>query len=342
VTRTRPDARAAGTLAALAFSAGTAGAGTIFLNEVTVQGTETVELFNSGADSVDVNGWTLRDDGAWLIQGAPKVPPEGYVVLETPGDVFGDQGGYIELLFGEPQDGVRFGQSGSAPLPPAQTFLRAGGGTSLARAPDGSNYSSPPPNGAATDGDIWTLDLTPTFGSANDAPDPALGASLLLNELDPKPVGGGDTVELYNPSALGVSLTGWFLCNGDAFLGLSGSVPGGGHVAILTPAGFDVETNEVLYLFRDDEVRVDQIGLHLPPVAARGMPTLDFCQCFARFPDGSGPSNGWDWFSSGGGSTLFALLCTPGAANEYEPSCAVTGVDAPEYETWGRVKARWR
>jgi len=343
MTRRLRDAPAAVAAVAACFLPGSPAPGAVFLNELTIQGVETVELYNSGVDSVDVNGWTLRDADTWVIQGAGKVPPEGYLVIETPGDIFDDQGGYIELLDDAFQnDALWCGQMGSAPLPPGGAFASAGGAVSLARAPDGSTYSMPPPDGAATDGDIWTIDISPTFGFANDAPVPALGTSLRLNELDPKPAGGGDTVELANPFAVPVPLAGWFLCNGDAFLALAGSVPGGGHLAIATPAGFDLETKELVYLFRDDEVRVDQAGLHLPPVRPRAMPTLDVCQCFARFPDGTGPANGWDWFSSGGGATLHALVCTPGVTNENESSCAPSGVGEPESEAWGRVKARWR
>jgi hypothetical protein len=311
---------------------------------MTIQGTEQVELYNSGPGIVDVNGWTIQEGGeSWVIQGAAPMAPDSYQVLTLPGDVLGDQGGYVELFDIAPEDGAHYGQFGSAPLPPGGGFPFARGGpVTLARAPDGSSYGGAPPSPSpATDGSIWTIDVTPTLGFANDAPAPALGASILLNELDPKPVGGFDTVELYNPLPVGLPLAGWFLCNGDAFLMLAGTVPGFGFLTVTTGAGFDLEEDEVVYLFRDDEVRVDQIGLHLPPVRSSGMPFLEVCQCFARYADGSGPNNGYDWFSSGGGDALRRLVCSLGAANEDLTNCA-TGARGPETATWGRTKAGYR
>jgi hypothetical protein len=314
----------------------------VLINELTIQGTEQVELYNSGPGIVDVNGWTLQDaDDAWVIQGADPMDPDSYLVLTPPGDNFDDPGGYVELFDVATEDRVYYGQIGSAPLPPGGPFPFArGGAVTLARAPDGSSYGGAPPSPSpATDGTIWTIDVTPTLGAVNDAPAPSLGAAVRLNELDPKPAGGGDTVELYNPAAVSQSLTGWWLTNGDGFLSLSGSVPASGFLTVVTPGGFDLEENEVVYLFRDDHVRVDQIGLHLPPVA--GIPFLDVCQCFARYPDGSAPHDGYDWFSSGGGSTLFAAKCTLGWANSRVTNCA-TSASGPEAATWGRTKAGYR
>jgi len=313
----------------------------VFLNEITIKGAERVELYNSGAGPVDVNGWTIQGSGSWVVAGAPLIPAEGYVVLDIPGDIFDDQGGFIELLDGlADEDRVSYGQLGSAPLPPGDFGFR-GGPTSLARAPDGSTFTMPPPNSPATDGTIWTIDLSTTFGAVNDAPTAALGTTVVLNELDPKPLGGGDLVELYNPAAVPVDVTGWLLCNGDAFQTIAGSVPGGGFLTLTTDAGFELEANELVYLFRADEVRVDQIGFHLPPVA-RSAPTLDYCQCYARWTDGAGPNLGYDWFSSGGWVTLLGLVCTPGSSNQLVTSCQSTSAPDVQTDTWGRLKSHWR
>jgi hypothetical protein len=316
----------------------------VLINELTIQGTEQVELYNSGPGIVDVNGWTIEGSAeSWVIQGAAPMIGDSYLVLTPPGDLFGDQGGYVELFDVSSEDRVNYGQLGSAPLPPGGPFPSARGGpVTLARAPDGSSYGGAPPSPSpATDGLFWTIDVTPTLGAANDAPVAALGTSLRINELDPKPAGGGDSVELYNPFAVGMPLAGWFLCNGDAFLALAGTVPSAGFLTVVTPGGFDLEEDEVIYLFRGDGVRVDQVGLHLPPVRAAGIPALDVCQCFARYPDGSSPHVGYDWVTSGGGDTLRQLVCTPGAANEDQSDCAV-GVSGPAAATWGRTKAGYR
>ncbi|GJM45108.1 MAG: hypothetical protein DHS20C21_19500 [Gemmatimonadota bacterium] len=312
----------------------------VLLNELKVKGSEQVELYNSGPGPVDVNGWTIQGNDAHVIAGAPLISPGGYLIVNVAGDIFDDQGGFVELLDGVvPEDAVSYGRLGSAPLPPESTSLVAAP-VSLARAPDGSFYGAPPTPSPGTDGLIWTLDLTPTFGAVNDAPAPALGGAIVLNEVDPKPVGGSDEVELYNPLAAGTSVVGWFLCNGSAFTTLSGLVPAGGFLTVTTDPGFDVEDNDLLYLFRDDGVRVDQLGFHLPPVRSSA-PTLDVCQCFERFPDGAGPNLGYNWFTSGGNVTLFALECTPGSSNAFEEDCGPTSVSAPPFRSWGRIKSDW-
>jgi hypothetical protein len=314
------------------------------LNEIIVKGAERVELHNSGPGIVDVNGWTVESGGgSHVLGGIAPLLPGSYEVIDVPGNIFTDNGGFIELLDdgAGSQDGVYYGQFGSAPLPPADGLLAASVvAPSLARAPDGSVYSTPPPASPGTDGTIWTLDFSPTWGAVNDAPTPVPGSTVLLNEVDPKPAGGLDMVELYNPFAVAVAVDGWLLVNGAAVMSLSGSVPGGGFLAITTDPGFDVETEQLLYLFDGSGVRVDQLGFHLPPV--RGTPPLDVCQCHARFPDGAGPNLGYDWWSSGGFVTLFPLVCTPGSANQFVTDCGTVSVEARPTETWGRVKAMWR
>lgn len=342
MNRTKTAALAAALAAVLSAAAPAHAA--VMLNEITVKGSERVELYNSGPGVADVNGWTIQGDGgAFVINGADPMLPDSYQVFDLPGAILFDNGGFIELLDDvgpSGQDGVWYGQLGSAPLPPAAGLSAALlVAPSLARAPDGSAYGVPPTSAPGTDGLIWTIDFTPTFGAMNDAPAAALGASLLLNEADPKPV-GGDVVEIHNPSAVPVPLAGWILTNGEAIEALAGTVPGGGVLAITTGAGFDVEDTELLYLFDAGAVRVDQLGFHLPPV--RSEPTLDTCQCYVRFPDGSGPNLGYDWFSSGGWDTLLAAVCTPGLPNVDETSCDAVAVGEGETSSWGNLKARYR
>ncbi|MCA9752135.1 MAG: hypothetical protein KC591_08090 [Gemmatimonadetes bacterium] len=309
----------------------------VLLNEMTIQGSEWVELFNSGLVPVDVNGWTIRAGGSYEIAGTDAIPAGGYLVVEVPGDVLDDQGGFIELLDGVVgEDAVSYGQQGSAPLPPGDFGLR-GGPASLARAPDGSALGVPPSPSPSTDGMFWTIDFSPTPGLANDAPVPALGTTVRINEVDPKPL-GADVAELYDPLAVPVDVTGWILCDGDDIAVLAGVVPAGGFLAL--PTGLDFDTNEVAYLFRDDGTRVDQLGFHLPPV--RNAPFLDYCQCYARWPDGAGPDLGYDWFSSGGETTLFRLVCTHGASNAFVESCATTSAPEITPGTWGHTKNLWR
>ncbi len=56
---------------------------------------EWLELYNAGASSVDIGGWTLRDDGSdsHVIAGSLVIPAGGYAVLGRNGDP-GTNGGY--------------------------------------------------------------------------------------------------------------------------------------------------------------------------------------------------------------------------------------------------------
>jgi hypothetical protein len=317
----------------------------VMLNEILVKGPERVELYNSGPGIVNVNGWTIAGNGGdYVIGGADLLLPDSYQVFDIPGAIFFDNGGFIELLDDvgpNGQDGVWYGQLGSAPLPPASGLASALlVAPSLARAPDGSAYGAPPTASPGTDGLVWTIDFTPTFGAMNDAPAADLGSSLVLNEADPKPVGGLDMVELTNPSAVPVPLAGWLLTNGVSTMALAGSVPGGGYLAITTDPGFDIEDGELLYLFDPLAVRVDQIGFHLIPVGI--MPALDACQCFGRYPNGAGTNIGYDWYSSDGFGTLNILVCTPGVPNVFEADCGAVSAGALDTYPWGMVKAMYR
>lgn len=171
----------------------------VYINEVSLQpvgSSQTVELYNSGPGGIDVGGWEIRGSkGAYIIPAPEPIPAGGYVVLSV-GNICSERGGVMALIDlvasnSPAADAVNYGQRGSAPLPPA--------GTSLARAPDASAGPPPAPDPAG-DGLVWTIDLTPTFGGINDAPTPNPGSSAALNELDPRPIGGGDSVELYNPT----------------------------------------------------------------------------------------------------------------------------------------------
>jgi hypothetical protein len=279
------------------------------LNELTVRpagASETVELYNGGP-ATTINDWIIHGNkGTFTIPPGTTLPPGSYTTFDV-GDIMYERGGVtslIDLVRGGGRsavgiDSVHYGTEGSAPLPPAST--------SLARAPDAADGPTPPPD-PALDGLVWTIDFTPTWGIRNDAPPAQPGISLVMNEFDPTPPGGQDLLELYNPTPIPEQLNGWHLVNGDAVLSLNGSAPPFFFVVLTTPLLYDLDATGLLYLFRSDGVRVDQLGFHdavpLPPVI-----------CFARCPDGAEPFLGYDFASSGGGSTFVERPCTPGISN---------------------------
>lgn len=115
---------------------------------------------------------------------------------------------------------------------------------------------------------------------------------------------------------------------------LNGLIPPGGFLVVTTIPGFDLENVSLLYLFRFDGTRVDQIGFHdAPPLGAE--------QCYARCPDGAHPYLGYNYVSSGGGISFLPRACTLGFTNGAD--CYVTGLPDPEDGNarptdWGRIK----
>ena len=311
-------------LACLAVAAATAQ--DVYLNEVVVEDlAEKVELYNPNAASLDVGDRKIVGGlGEYQIPSGTTIPPFSYltITISPPGDIFENVGDEISIAdsnTGEIYDQVNYGQSGGAPLP------HAGGTVSLCRAPDAS--AGPPLYDEAgySDAGNWTLDLTSTFGAMNDAPVPELGSTVTLNEFNPGPP---NLVEFYNPSALAadIDITGWFLTDGLSEVFLNGTVPGGGVLVLNLPT--QIEAMQLAYLFDDQGVRVDQLGF-------LGSPPLPPEHCLARCPDGAGPYDGYDWLTSGGGTSLLIIGCTLEELNVTSPDCHPT---AARERSWGRIR----
>lgn len=308
----------------------------VYINELTVRGNERVELVNTAADTVNVGGWKLQGGvGLYIIPSPTLIAPGAYIVL-TVGNISVDTGGQTELIdtVGGTRDKVSYGQGGSAPLGEAAMMLTSNVPT-LVRAPDARLLPPQAPSPFA-DAKVWTLDYSPTLGGQNDAPVPLLGSSIVMNELDPKPHGGDDGIELFNPTQNSIGVNGWYITNGNERMTLSGGLPPFGFLTIMTPSGFDLEENGLVYLFRADGVRVDQIGFWDGPL-------LTGVQCYGRCPDGAGPSDGFNWSTSGGGVFFDVRFCSPGAPNHTQPGCMAVDVDTPaqgfepQLEAWPSI-----
>jgi len=276
----------------------------ILINEFVPKGTEWIELYNYGASPVTMTGWYVQDGGGMdgSISGV-TIPAGGYYSWNTSLGL-DNAGDYIELYDGSGVliDRVAYGHQGGCPLPhniPASL--------SACRAPNGSD----------TDDDArdWTMDRSSTRDAANDAPAPQLGSSLIINEIDPYPTANGDSLELYNPDPTGspVDITDWWFSDGDGIVDLpsGGTVPSLDWLVLAEGSGdwpdgqCDFASSDVAYLFNASDVRVDQLGWY-----------GEFNDhSFQRCPDAAGPNTGYDWTSSGGGTTLFDTAATWGAAN---------------------------
>lgn len=299
----------------------------VYLNEVAIRGTERVELFNSGPTEVDLSGWAVQgSDGSFVIPPSTVIGAGQYLVIDDLGGVFDNIGGETSLidLSNTVEDQMYYGQEGGAPLPHDDNDPAV----SLARAPDGSMN---PPLDPANDALFWTLDFSQTFGGPNDAPPPALGGPVYINEID---LAGAlnDIVELYNGTAFAIDipLVGWTLTDGTSASALTGLVPAGGVLALTVPTS--IETAQLAYLFNPSGVRIDQVGL-------AGAPPMRIEGCIGRCPDGAGPNDGYDYETSGGGDRWIVMTCTAGELNESAPECGGT---AREESSWGRVRGMFR
>lgn len=293
----------------------------IYLNEVTIQGVERVELYNRGISTVPIGGWRIEGaSGVFIIPGGTQIGGNSYYETIIPGDIFDNIGGETVLidLLNFTRDRVTYGQLGSAPLPPPYDLLLASTGASLARAPDAS-LAPPPADNPATDGIYWTLDLTPTFAFINDAPIPTMGATVALNELSPSPINVGDPIELFNPTFVPASVNNWFISTGDVIFMINGVIPPLGFLVLNTPVGVELEHTGLCYLFMNDGTRVDQLGFWDQVVPAN--------RCLARCPDGEGPYLGYSFFTSGGGLSFFLTACTLNLTNTTAPGCVPVAVE---------------
>ncbi len=277
----------------------------VVINEFVAKGTEWIELHNTTVQAVDISGWTVVSDygGAggplnYTVPFGTVLPPGGYYSFNTGADYLSNDGDVISLnapWAPAPVDQVGYGIRGGAPIPPT--------GYSCARTPDGWDTDD-----HARD---WNLDNTSTRDAANDAAPVSLGTSLILNEFDNYPPAVNDKVEIYNPGDSPIDMNGWYLSDGDAVAVIVTHpiVPPGGWVVLEETVDWtivmDFSSLDVGYLFLPDRTRVDQIGWYNEYED----------NTFQRVCDGEGPHDGYDWATSGGGTTWMDFPETLGRSN---------------------------
>jgi hypothetical protein len=283
-----------------------------------------VEIYNSGPGSVDLTGWFLRNEVNDIQTLAGTLGEDDHTSISKPN--FVAEGGEIQLVDGAlPVDIVSFGYLGGAPLPPQIA------GYSCARYSDGTSTGD--------DAADWTLDASSTFNAPNDPPAPNLGGQPTnANEIGQDPGGpapfaaaaGCSTiapaVEFYNSGVSSQSLTGWWITDGNVVHTLSGSVSPGGYLVVTSfPPGFCFEDTGVLYLFDAADVRVDQWGIAPTTIPSNAV-------SWQRVADGAGPKDGYNYATSGGGSTMFIVTETFGGPNPPSPPGGV-----PTLSEWAMI-----
>ena len=280
----------------------------LVINEFAPKGTEWIELYNPLTVSINLDGWYLTDGEGTDPLGSVVITPGGYLVTPTANINLNNDGDEV-MLYAPGDilvDAVAFGIKGPAPIAPT--------GDSVARAPNGHDSDD--------DAADWTLDASPTRGTENDAPAPALGSSIVLNEINSYVPPADDAVELYNPLSVPVTITNWQISDGDGWGTITTTEvvipPGGLFVFDPNDIGVYFASRDVFYLFTDAGVRVDQIGWYSEYED----------QTFQRIPDGVGPNDGYTWATSGAPCHWRDLPSTLGSTNAFTPDLIITKTGA--------------
>jgi len=212
---------------------------------------EWFEIYNPTGAAVDINDWTIRDDGIdnhLIDNGGPLlVPAGGYVVLGNNADSGTNGGVTVDYSYG----GGFFLSNGADEL-----ILEDGGLTEVDRVEWDGGPTFPDPTGAsmslrdpALDNNVganWCESVTPfgdgdlgTPGSANVCP--VVVPPLVINEIMQNPSAvlddAGEWFEIYNPTGTAVDIDGWTIRDDgiDNHLIDNGgplTVPAGGYVVL--------------------------------------------------------------------------------------------------------------
>lgn len=268
--------------------------GSIVINEVlaqpSVSGNDWLELFNASTQAVDISGWSLSDDLAAL---AKYVLPAGSVM--DPGACL--QVGQSALGFGLSAEGetLYLTRSDGLTLCSQLSFSSQQVDVSWGRYPNG---------GAA-----GYFCAAPSAGATN--PPPPIEQGVVINEIMFNPPGDDEEpteyVELYNPGAADVDLSGWRFADGIVYVFPTGTVlTANGYLVVARDPGA-VETNYGLgaVLGPPDSGRLDNSGERLALCDALGN-LVDEVVYRDRLP--------WPEESDGDGSSL--ELVSPFADND--------------------------
>ena len=219
--------------------------------ELKTDKTFAVELHNTWTYSIDLGGFTLN--GSPIKSGTII---DTYLVLSSSDfdtsleTVINTGAGTIEFKnsFGNPLDSFSYGYQGAAP-----DFI--------------AGYSLAKIQNTGSDANDWTIDFTPTIGSANDAPIPTLTGGVVINEVNPH--FGSSFIELYNNTGGSIDISGYQIGVADFFTIPASTIMDSGSYYVIEessyPANFnltsiDSQNHNNVYLFDNTGVRIDQIG----------------------------------------------------------------------------------
>jgi predicted outer membrane repeat protein len=274
---------------------------------------EMVEIENLSSVTQDLTGYRLSN-GAEEETLTGSVPGNGFFVHTLSIIELSGVGGTLSLLAPDSDfvfDSVGWGTEGGAPAVPQGFSISRVSGTT-AENPDATSF------------DI----SSPSFGSENTVEAPALGSSIVVNEVYFEGTGGEDYVEIINPSGSTIVLSGFAISDGVAFVDTieTGVQLPPGQLFVLdtnSAQGFDRDlVQSTLYLYQITELgtlqRIDQLGWGsaLPDFAPPAPVAPN--DAVVRAPDGVPAylgDQGANWIESGGDLSLFYGPPSPGERN---------------------------
>ncbi len=249
---------------------GTASPGDVVINEaiqnpaaVGDSAGEWFEVYNATAAAIDLNGWTISDNGtdSHVIASSLVVPAGGYAVLGNNDDSVSNGGAIVDYSYG----GSWFLANGDDEI-----VLEDINGTEIDRIEYDGGTVWPDPTGASMKLDPGSLNATANDDGANwceatsaygagdfgtpgtpnpscDATGPAPG-DLVINEVIQNPAAVGDSAgewfEIANVSDADIDLDGWTIADAGSDTHLivgSVNVPAGGYAVL--GANADTATN---------------------------------------------------------------------------------------------------
>ena len=190
---------------------------------------EWFELHNPTGSGIDIDGWTIEDNGTdshVINNGGPLiVPAGGYLVLGVSADSATNGGVTVDYSYGS---GFFLGNSGD------ELVLLDGSSTEIDRVEWDNGATFPDPNGASMSlidpaldnnaGSNWCTAITPfgdgdlgTPGAANDC-SPFI-PEVVINEIIQNPSAvfdsAGEWFELHNPTGTDIDINGWTIADND-------------------------------------------------------------------------------------------------------------------------------
>ncbi|MET0284444.1 MAG: lamin tail domain-containing protein, partial [Polyangiales bacterium] len=233
----------------------------VVLNELESSGgapDDWIELYNAGTRTVDLAGWSLRDNDDTHVYNLPAgstLAPASYLVVEAAQLDFG--------LGGE--DSARLFDVRTQPVDSYAWTAHAG--VTYARCPDGSG--------------AFANATSSTKGSANDCSTPPV-AQVLINEVESNGGDPDDWIELHNAGSAPADLSGWSLRDNDDTHVYS--LPAG---SVIAPAGYLVIGQPTLGfgLGSEDAARLFQGSALIDSTSWTSHAAVTYGRC----PNASGP-----------------------------------------------------